>query len=129
VAVVARELGIDADAERLAGMLTPDMPFGLGAFLVTNLWLGSALKAAEGADRPELLNTDGDPLEFTTLHFPLLPGVAAPTLCAALAANSPARAECGRAMLDPVLNRATEYRDDAFLPVRLPGVRRRRRHG
>jgi hypothetical protein len=188
VAVVARELGIDADAERLAGMLTPDMPFGPGAFLVTNLRLDSALKAAEGVDRPELLNTDGDPLEFTTLHFPLLPGVAAPTLRAALAtipalrqenagfwnwlaepgaktqtvprratgqtfittmehgwlvvgtvelkgrrlllaANLPARAERGRAMLEPVLNRATEYRDDVFLPVRLPGVRRRRRHG
>jgi hypothetical protein len=163
VAVVARELGIEADAERLAGILTPDMLLGLGAFLVTNLWLDAALKSAQGADRPELLNTDGDPLEFTTLHFPLLPGVAAPRLRAALAtipalrqenagfwnwlaepgakthqtvprratgqtfmtpmedgslvlgtvelkgrrlslaANSPARAERGRAMLEPVL--------------------------
>jgi hypothetical protein len=162
VAVVARELGIEADAERLAGILTPDMLLGLGAFLVTNLWLDAALKSAERTDRPELLNTDGDPLEFTTLHFPLLPGVAAPRLRAALAtipalrqenagfwnwlaepgtmtqtvprratgqtfittmedgslvlgtvelkgrrlslaANSPARAERGRAMLEPVL--------------------------
>jgi hypothetical protein len=46
-----------------------------------------------------------------------------------LAANLPARAERGRAMLEPVLNRATEYRDDVFLPVRLPGFRRRRCHG
>lgn len=162
VAVVARELGIEADAKRLTGILTPDMLLGLGAFLVTNLWLDSALKAAERTDRPELLNTDGDPLEFTTLHFPLLPGIAAQKLRTALAtipalrqenagfwnwlaepgtktqtvprratgqtfittmedgslvlgtvelkgrrlslaANSPARAERGRAMLEPVL--------------------------
>ena len=162
VAVVARELGIAADEERVAGILTPDMLLGLGAFLVTNLWLDAALKAAQRTDRPELLNTDGDPLEFTTLHFPLLPGVTAPRLRAALAtipalrpenagfwnwlaepgaktrtvppratgktfittmedgslvlgtvelkgrrlslaANSPARAERGRAMLEPVL--------------------------
>lgn len=85
VAVVARELGIEADAERLAGILTPDMLLGLGAFLVTNLWLDAALKSAERTDRPELLNTDGDPLEFTTLHFPLLAGVTAPRLRSALA--------------------------------------------
>ncbi len=85
VAVVARELGIEAGTERLAGILTPDLLLGLGAFLVTNLWLGAALKAAQGKDRPELLNSDGDPLEFTTLHFPLLPGVTAPRLRAALA--------------------------------------------
>jgi hypothetical protein len=85
VAEVARELGVDASPERLASILTPDMLLGRGAFLVTNLWLESALKAAEGGDRPELLNGDGDPLEFTTLHFPLLPGVTAPKLRAALA--------------------------------------------
>lgn len=162
VAVVARELGIEADTERLAGILTPYMLLGLGAFLVTNLWLDAALKAAQGTDQPELLNTDGDPLQFTTLHFPLLSGIAAHKLRAALAtipalrqenagfwnwlaepgattqtvprratgqtfittmedgslvlgtvelkgrrlslaANSPARAERGRAMLEPVL--------------------------
>jgi hypothetical protein len=85
VAVVACELGLEADAERLAGILTPDMLLSLGAFLVTNFWLDAALKSAQDADQPEMLNTDGDPLEFTTLHFPLLPGVAAPTLRAALA--------------------------------------------
>lgn len=81
--MVARELGIEAGTERLAGILTPDMLLGLGAFLVTNLWLDAALKAAQGTDRPELLDTDGDPLEFTTLHFPLRPGIAAQKLRAA----------------------------------------------
>jgi len=85
VAVVARELGIEAGPERLAGILAPDMLLGLGAFLVTSHWLDAALKAAGGKARPELVNTDGDPLEFTTLHFPLLPGVTAPKLRAALA--------------------------------------------
>lgn len=59
---------------------------GMGAFLVTNLLLDAAVKAAQDADRPELVNSDGDLLEFTTLHFPLLPGVTAPKLRAALAA-------------------------------------------
>jgi len=93
VAVVARELGIEAGPERLAGILTPDMLLGLGAFLVTNLWLDAALKAAEGKARPELVNTDGDSLEFTTLHFPLLPGVTAPRLRAALATIAALRQE------------------------------------
>ena len=93
VALVARELGIDAPPEQLADMLTPDMMLGLGAFLVTNLWLDAALKAAQGGGRPELFNSDGDPLELTTLHFPLLPGVTAPKLRAALAAIPSLRAE------------------------------------
>ena len=85
VAEVAREFGIPADAKALSGMLTPDLLLAQAAFMVTNLWLDAALKAAQGRDRPELLNSDGDPLDFTTLHFSLLPGVTAPKLRAALA--------------------------------------------
>lgn len=66
VAVVAREMGIEADTERLVGILTPDLLLGLGAFLVTNLWLDAVLKSAQGTDRPELLNSDGDPLKLPT---------------------------------------------------------------
>jgi hypothetical protein len=93
VAAVARELGIEATQQQLASMLTPDMLLGRGAFLVTNLWLDAALQAAEGGSRPDLFNSDGDPLEFTTLHFPLLSGVTAPKLRAALAALPALRAE------------------------------------
>src|SRR5918998_4632137 len=85
VAAAAREFGIEADAEALAGMLTPDLLLVRAAFLFTNAWLDAALGAAQGRDRPELLNSEGDPLEFTVLHFPLRPGVTAERVRKALA--------------------------------------------
>jgi hypothetical protein len=61
--------------------------------MVTNLWLDAALKAAQGRNRPELLNSEGDPLDFTTLHFPLLPGVKPEQVRKALAAIPALRQE------------------------------------
>jgi hypothetical protein len=85
VAEAARELGVDVDAKALAGMVTPDLLLGQAAFMVSNAWLDAALRATQGRDWPELLNGDGDPLEFTTLHFPLLPGTTLPKVRQALA--------------------------------------------
>ena len=70
VAAAAREFGIEADAKVLAGMLTPDRLLAQAAFMFTNAWLDAALRAAQGCDRPELLNSEGDPLDsrcFTSL--------------------------------------------------------------
>lgn len=75
IAKVAQEFGIETDATALAGMMTPDLLLAGAAFMVTNFWLGAALNAAQGRNRPELLNSEGDPLDFTTLHFPLLADV------------------------------------------------------
>jgi hypothetical protein len=86
VAAAARERGIETDAKTLAGMMTPDLLLAGVAFMVTNVWLDAALKAAQGRNRPELLNSEGDPLEFATLHFPLLPGVKPEQVRRALAA-------------------------------------------
>ena len=63
------------------------------ALLFTNAWLDAALRSAEGRDRPELLNSEGDPLEFTVLHFPLLPGVTAERVREALASVPALRPE------------------------------------
>ena len=93
VAATAREFGIEADANALAGMLTPDRLLAQAAFMFTNAWLDAALKAAQGRDRPELLNSEGDPLAFTVLHFPLLPGVTAERVREALAAVPALRPE------------------------------------
>ena len=93
VAAAAREFGIEADANALAGMLTPDLLLAQAAFMFTNAWLDAALKAAQGRDRPELLNSEGDPLAFTVLHFPLLPGVTAERVRKALAAVPALRPE------------------------------------
>ena len=43
--------------------------------LITNAWLEIALKAAQGRNHPQLMNSDGEPLDFVTVHFPLLPGI------------------------------------------------------
>lgn len=85
VAEAARELGIAAEAGTLAGLLTPDLLLAGAAFMVTSYWLDAALKAAQGRGRPAVVNSDGEPLEFTTLHFPLLPGVTAAQIREALA--------------------------------------------
>jgi hypothetical protein len=96
VADAAREVGIATDAEVLAELLTPDLLLAGAAFMVTSSWLDAALKAAQGHDRPTMVNSDGDPLEFTTLHFPLLPGVTAAQLRAALGRVAALRAENDR---------------------------------
>ncbi len=93
VAAAAREFGIEADAKALAGTLTPDLLLARAAFMFTKAWLDAALGSAQGRDRPELLNSEGDPLEFTVLHFPLLPGVTAERVREALASVPALRPE------------------------------------
>jgi hypothetical protein len=93
VAEAAREAGIATDAEVLAELLTPDLLLAGAAFMVTGFWLDAALKAAQGRDRPTVVNSDGEPLEFTTLHFPLLPGATAAQIRAALGRVAALRAE------------------------------------
>jgi hypothetical protein len=95
VTEAAREAGIATDAEGLAGLLTSDLLLAGAAFMVTDYWLDAALKA-QGRDRPTMVNSDGEPLEFTTLHFPLLPGVTAAQLRAALGRVAALRAENDR---------------------------------
>lgn len=93
VAEAARELGIAADAGTLAGLLTPDLLLAGAAFMVTGYWLDAVLKAAQGRDHPAVVNSDGEPIEFTTLHFPLLPGVIAAQIRQALARVAALRPE------------------------------------
>jgi hypothetical protein len=85
VAEAARAFGMAPDAKALASMVTPDLLLEEAGFVFTNCWLDAALRAARGRDRPELLNSDGDPLEVTTLHFPLLRGASLPKVRQALA--------------------------------------------
>ena len=93
VAAAARGFGIRADAEALAGMPAPDLLLARAAFMFTNAWLDAALRSAQGRDRPELLISEGDPLEFTVLHFPLRPGVTAERVREALASVPALRPE------------------------------------
>jgi len=93
VTAVAQELGLETDAKALAGMLTPNLLLARAAFMFTNTWLSAALKAAQGLERPTLVNSDGDPLEFTGLHYPLLAGVTPERVRQAIAAVPSLRPE------------------------------------
>lgn len=54
------------------------------AALFTNAWLASTLQTMLGP-RPPLANSDGEPLDFVTLHFPLMTGVGIAEIRQALA--------------------------------------------
>jgi hypothetical protein len=93
VAAVALELGITTDEKALAAEFTPELLLAQASFMFTSFWLDAALKAAQGRDRPEMINTEGDPIAFTLLHFPLRPGVTAVQVRRALAGVSALRQE------------------------------------
>jgi hypothetical protein len=74
-----------AEAEKLArspGRNVDDSPLGLvtgldevlaeSAFMFSNLWLDDTLRRALSPSLPRMHNTDGEPLEFITFHFPLV---------------------------------------------------------
>ena len=42
------------------------------AFMFSNLWLNDALGRAFNPTLPQIENTNGDPLQFVTVHFPLI---------------------------------------------------------
>lgn len=92
-AAVTRELGVAADDATLAAEFTPDRLLAQAAFLFTNCWLGAKLKAAQGRNRPTVVNAEGDPIAFTLTHFPLRQGVTAERIRQALAALPTLRQE------------------------------------
>lgn len=47
----------------------------LSAPLFTNLWLLQSLHKEQEPEVPEIFNSDGDPIEFITIHMPLKSGV------------------------------------------------------
>ncbi len=53
----------------------PNSVLAQSAALFTNAWLDAALKAAQGRNHPQIMNSDGETLDFVTLRFPLLPGI------------------------------------------------------
>jgi hypothetical protein len=59
---------------------------------ITTLWLNDAIRRCL-APPPELANTDGDPLEFMTLHYRIAPAASAARIVTALAEIPDLRAE------------------------------------
>jgi hypothetical protein len=75
VAGVAKEVGRVVSADGAGAALTPELLLDRVAFAFTNLWLAAALRVELDDAPPAVTNSDGDLLEFITLHFPLRPGV------------------------------------------------------
>jgi hypothetical protein len=84
VAEVAKEIGRTVSADHASAALTPELLLGRTAFAFTNLWLAAVLRAELDDTPPLVANSDGDPLQFVTLHFPLRPGVTLAAICTAL---------------------------------------------
>ena len=59
--------------KRVSSLLTPELQLSGSAFLFTNFWLARLLEDRNGPRLPHVTNSDGEPLAFITLHFPLLP--------------------------------------------------------
>ena len=52
--------------------------------MFSNLWLDDLLRRALNPSLPQMQNTDGEPLEFITVHFPLVSKSNPPAIRAAL---------------------------------------------
>jgi hypothetical protein len=82
--------GLAEELARAAGTAgavpSPEALLRHAAFAFTNAWLAALLRAGRESTTPEVFNSDGDPLRFVTLHFPLRPGVTLAAVRAALAA-------------------------------------------
>mgnify|MGYP001232416955 CR=1 FL=1 len=68
---LARSLGRQMDEDEIASMTGVDEVLAGSAFMFSNMWLDDVLRRTLNPTLPKLQNTDGDPLEFITLHFPL----------------------------------------------------------
>lgn len=81
---LARALGQATDEEALASITGQDEVLAGAAFMFSALWLDDVLRRVLNPTLPEIQNTDGEPLEFITLHFPLVSKAKLPAIRAAL---------------------------------------------
>jgi hypothetical protein len=89
----ARKLGQGIDSVLLAEALTDTELLRASAFLFTSIWLDDLLQRTLNPTLPQMCNTDGDELMFTTIRCPLKPEASADAIQLALAAIPAFRAE------------------------------------
>lgn len=90
---LARKLGHKVDGASIAEALSETEVLRASAFLFTNTWLADLLQRTLNPTLPQMCNTDGDTLAFTTISYPLKPEVSADAIRLALAAIPALRAE------------------------------------
>ena len=77
---LAESLGRNVDEIDFAAVTGLEEVLASSAFMFSNLWLNDALNPT----LPQIENTDGDPLEFITVHFPLISKAKLPAIRTAL---------------------------------------------
>lgn len=90
---LARKLGHRVDGAPIAEALSDTEVLRASAFLFTNIWLDDLLQKTLNPTLPQMCNTDGDELVFTTISYPLKPESSADAIRHALAAIPTLRAE------------------------------------
>lgn len=81
---LARSLGQATDEDALAPITGVDDVMAGAAFMFSALWLDDVLRQSLNPVLPKMQNTDGEPFEFITLHFPLEPKAKLPAIQSAL---------------------------------------------
>ncbi|MBI2717197.1 MAG: hypothetical protein HYX36_00310 [Rhizobiales bacterium] len=69
---LVRSLGRAAEGEEIASVTGVEEVLARSAFMFSALWLNDVLRGALNPSLPAMQNTDGESLEFITLHFPIL---------------------------------------------------------
>ena len=69
---LAKSLGRNVDEIDFAAVTGLEEVLASSAFMFSKLWLNDALRRSLNPTLPQIENTDGDPLEFITVHFPLI---------------------------------------------------------
>jgi hypothetical protein len=82
----------DLRARLVAELADTDQLLRSAASTITTVWLNDAIRRCL-APTPELANTDGDPLEFMTLHYRIVPAASLTDVVAALSRVSDLRPE------------------------------------
>ena len=81
---LARSLGRNVDDSAFGLVAGVDEVLAGSAFMFSNLWLDDVLRRALNPSLPHMQNTDGEPLEFITVHFQLVSNSNSPAIRAAL---------------------------------------------
>ncbi len=84
-AKLAKSAGRKVDKATLEGLIDKDTMLQESAFLFTTIWLRDFLDRIMHPALPQMSNSDGEPLEFQSVHYPLLPGTKPQAVSSALA--------------------------------------------
>ena len=90
---LAKALGHASDERQASAITGIEEVLAASAFMFSAMWLDDVLRRALSPNLPTMQNTDGDPLEFMTLHFPIQPKAKLPAIRAALDALPALRKE------------------------------------